>query len=336
MPFDREVRHQGIAATELSSLYDENPDLPQADLQRIKLSEPGALEGPVSASRQRQRDMGDIFEPAILKMAARDHQLKLIVPEPRTLRYQDTVLVGSPDALTEDGGGVESKFVSEFSPIKLVDDDELLLPRQWIIQVQAYLGITGRAYWLLAVFYRGTMHYFWFKPDQELFARFLADGQYWWRQHIIERVPVPVERPTDITRRWLNLEYPYHKKPDIRPAEESELEMLTEYLWLRVNQEEMEQRRDKLEYDIQSAIQNREGIEWADGKVTWRSTKGRKITDWKSMAIGLRQQFLEPAKHAELEEFYTRQGKDYRKFMLTAPALKEARAAAKKEEEDAA
>ena len=131
--------------------------------------------------------------------------------------------------------------------------------------------------------------------DQEAERVMLARVEEWHRRYIIgdERPAIDGSEAASI---WLQQAFPTHKRPDLRPATETEIALLDEYALLRQAEKSLEPRRDLLESQIKEAIGEREGITWEHGKFTWRRTKDSKYEDWEPLAIALLHNFVKDDK----------------------------------------
>ena len=129
---------------------------------------------------------------------------------------------------------------------------------------------------------------------------------------------------------YLQQKHPTHKRPDLRPANEQEVDLLRDYEHLRIELRAIEEEKAVFENLLRRAVGDREGLTWFGGQFTWRKTRDRKIVEWESMARGLLNQFIkDPQQRADLEEFYTRVKEGSRRMLLKSDAFKE-------EKEDAA
>jgi len=65
------------------------------------------------------------------------------------------------------------------------------------------------------------------------------------------------------------------------------VQVLAEYCNVRNAFKHFKTERARLENRLRLAIAEREGIRWPQGKITWRNTKDREITNWEGLARGL-------------------------------------------------
>jgi len=311
-------RRLGIGGSDISALIGEDPFKDESDVYVSKIAEPETIAEP-EPQVDDERAEGHVFESAIITLAARRFNLT-VTPNVMIQHPECAIALGTADALGEKVG-VEAKHVTQFSPLHFGESIESV-PSHFALQCYWYMGVSGRESWILAVHDRGTMRYYEFRADPELFAVLRRIAVRWWDMHIVGGVPVELTS-SDLSRRWLQRTYPQHKRPDLRFAQESELELLNEYLWNRINGADLKRRKEDLEVQLQQLIANREGIKWVDGQVTWRKMKDRNITDWESMARGLMNQFMLPTEREDLIKFYTRTKEGSRRFLLTSKFLKE-------------
>jgi hypothetical protein len=206
--------------------------------------------------------------------------------------YPKYSLRGTPDALADDpnDGGLEIKKLNWFQRNQF---DELTgeMPPQWELQARGCMSLTRRPRWHVAVWSGDRLYTIMIERDLE-FEEFILDGaERLWRRYFVERVPPPVGG-SKITAEWLQKKWPSHKRPDIRPATDEEIELLTAYGKVRAQQDVLKKERALMENQLKEAIKDREGLSWPGGRFTWRRAKDSTWVDWESMAVGLRTHFI--------------------------------------------
>jgi predicted phage-related endonuclease len=235
-------------------------------------------------------ELGKFFEDAIRRVACRKIGINFLPLFNQTMRHPDHKyhLCGTPDALAEDEkeGGLECKFSSWYQRYQwgpTADD----IPPQYELQVRGYMAITRRPRWYLAAWVGERLLVYIIERDLE-FEHFILDhAERIWRRYFEAKVRPPIGG-SKISSTWLQKAYPMHKRPDIRPATDAEIELLARYGKLRTEQKQLVKDRMLLENQLKDAIKDREGLEWPCGRFTWRRTKDSKWIDWESMAIALR------------------------------------------------
>jgi predicted phage-related endonuclease len=133
-----------------------------------------------------------------LKLARVGKEWTLVHPEFDFIR-------GTPDYLTDDPDlGYEGKTANE-RQLDMVDqfgdplwghDGSDIVPLPYLIQCQEYMGLTGRRRWDLGCFFVGNkdefrLYHLTFDP--EFYAQLVETGVAFWNDHIIPRVPPPID-----------------------------------------------------------------------------------------------------------------------------------------------
>jgi predicted phage-related endonuclease len=254
-------------------------------------------------------ELGKLFEDAIRRAACKKIGINFRALFNQTIRHPEFPkyhLCGTPDALAEDenDGGLECKLSSWFQRHQwgpTADD----IPPQYELQVRGYMAITRRPRWYLAVWQGDRLLIYLFERDPE-FERFILDhAERLWRRHFEAKEPPPIGG-NKISSDWLQRKWPSHRRPDIRPATDEEVEILTTYGQVRAEQDVLKKKRAKLENQLKDAIKDREGLEWEHGRFTWRRTKDSTWVDWESMAIGLRTFYIKDEEaRLKITEDYT-------------------------------
>jgi predicted phage-related endonuclease len=251
---------------------------------------------------------GKFLEDAIRLIACEETGINFLAGFNQTMRHPDPKyhLCGTPDALAEDekDGGLECKFSSWYQRHQwgpTADD----IPPQYELQVRGYMAITGRPRWHVAVWCGDRLLTYVLERDQDFEGFILDHAEQIWRRYFMVKEPPPIDG-SKMASAWLQQAYPKHKRPDIRPATDAEIALLTEYGQLRADQKVLAKARAKLENQLKDAIQDREGLQWEHGRFTWRRTKDSTWVDWQSMAVGLRTFYIKDEEsRAALTETYT-------------------------------
>jgi hypothetical protein len=137
---------------------------------------------------------------------------------------------------------------------------------------------------------------------------------------------MPPPTGSEEAARWLQIVFPRHNRPDLREASEAEIALLDQLVGVRIAQKALAANRSQFEADLKVAIADREGLLWPGGKLTWRKTKDRKETDWKTLAtLLLRSRSDEEA--AKLLAAYTTVSEGGRRLLMQAEQVAEDEAA---------
>jgi len=314
---DPNVRRNGLGGSEIAALWGLHPYLTPYTLQ-LRKKHPEAFEYPENDSQA----IGHILEKACLDVYA--HLTKRRVRYLNETRQHPTLpIVYSPDGMCEEEAcGVELKVYADegrryFGPYQ----NEL--PDFMKVQCHVYMAMMDIPTWDVFVLLAGRPQIFTVHQDRELEAAIIDKGCEFWSRYIVGDEELPIDDPEAATR-YLQWRYPTHRRPDLRIASVKEAALLDEYAQVRRELGPLTSRRKLLEAGITSAIKDSEGLVWEGGKFTWRRTKDSTVTDWKSMALGLRnEQTKDPEKRAEILNFYTRPKPGERRIYFKAANFEE-------------
>jgi predicted phage-related endonuclease len=160
--------------------------------------------------------------------------------------------------------------------------------------------------------------------DREAEGVMIARAEEFHRRYIVGDETPPIGG-SDAAAQWLQQAFPRHKRPDLRLATEAEAEVLDVYVRLRLAQKTLAGERADLENHLKLAIADKEGLIWDAGRLTWRKTKDRSITDWQSCALGMLNEYIEdPERRDEVVAFYTRAKEGSRRLLLKADEIADA------------
>jgi predicted phage-related endonuclease len=123
--------------------------------------------------------------------------------------------------------------------------------------------------------------------DREVERVMLAKCEEFYRRYLIGDETPPIIQPGAAVDRYLQHAFPTHKRPDIREATEEEAGALEEYAQIRIDYKELEGMKKRAEMLFKLAIAHQEGLQWENGKITWRLTKDKTVTRWEGMALAL-------------------------------------------------
>ena len=112
------------------------------------------------------------------------------------------------------------------------------------------------------------------KRDPELAGMLVAIGEKFWRDHVIARVPPPVDG-SDSARKMLDKLFPRHMT-NLRPPTPDVEGLVSKLVDARAELVAAEERRAKLENQICQAIGDGEGFATKEWKTTWKADKNGK------------------------------------------------------------
>ena len=133
-----------------------------------------------------------------LKLARVGNEWTVVHPEYDFIRGTPDYLTDAPDLGYEGKTANERQLdmVDQFGDPLWGHDGSDIVPLPHLIQCQAYMGLTGRRCWDLAVFFLGNKDEFRIYHltfDPEFYAEMVAAGVAFWNTHIIPRVPPAID-----------------------------------------------------------------------------------------------------------------------------------------------
>jgi putative phage-type endonuclease len=156
------------------------------------------------------------------------------------------------------------------------------VPEHYLVQVQHYLAVTGRAWADLAVLFLTEREFriYHVPRDNDLVKVILAEEIRFWREHVEPQVPPPPRSLDDLRRVW-----PRHRPGSISVASPEITAAAAQLAALRGQIKALEARADELVFAIQQAMADAEELHAEDGRVlaTWKSVTTRSI-DTKALA----------------------------------------------------
>lgn len=262
---------------------------------------------------------GQLLEMPILQSYAEQHGRELIL-EHQTVKHPEHPLVATYDAtVVGERCGVDAKYAAGFG-----DEWEDGPPLYYQLQAVVYMAVSEFDCWDFAVSIRGAAPVtFTQYRDAQIEGKVIRRLTNAWNRYVVGGEEVPIDGSM-VAAHYLQQRHPKERSA-LREATDAEILMLQDYETLRICQDEFIEHRRVLENRLKEAIGDNEGLRWSagEGKFTWKKTKDSKVTDWQSMAIGLRQKFIEdPAERQRLEEFYTRPKPGARRIYFNSAAFK--------------
>tara|TARA_Y100001938_G_scaffold140616_1_gene209074 strand:- start:242 stop:1243 length:1002 start_codon:yes stop_codon:yes gene_type:complete len=141
------------------------------------------------------------------------------------------------------------------------------------------------------------------EANDQMGARIFAAVETWYKKHIIEKTPPPVDG-SDGCRDFLEQLNPRRLAAEIRPAASEETTLVDDYFELKKQKEMIEKNLSKIENRLIESIGNHDGIEGdASGqkfRATYREPKASARVDWKKTAAELAEK-LDPKLAAQIQ-----------------------------------
>lgn len=317
---DRELRRQCITSTDVGPIFGVDGYRDAFDVWAEKHGQ-----APPFNPTPRML-LGKDLEQGIIQAYSRITG-RLVSWEDRTVRHPERQwMAASPDALVYGPGGRQLDRVVD---AKLVFYDQR---RKWGLDANSIPeGIQLQMWWIMAVKQCDVCDVaVWLGDDEpriygiernlEAERVVIEQCEEWHRRYVIGDEIPPISG-SKASRDWLQWQWPAHKL-NLRDADEEETELLEQYAHVRLLQKESTDRRNQMESEIKLLIKDHEGLEWPSGKVTWKLTKDKRMTDWKELATYLLNTRLKTEEEREkLRGEYTSFEPGQRRFLFTSRAV---------------
>lgn len=318
------LHSMAIGGSEVAALFD-------ADEYKDQFGVWAGKKGGLKRSQQPENIrmlVGKCLEEGVLKLYTHITGRRLEYCDVTSQHPERPYMIYTPDALcVDERRGVDAKVVFWDQRRKWgLDADQI--PLRVTFQAYWYMAAKDFDLWdICALVGEGEPRIYTVQRDLEAERVMLARVEEWHSRYILGDERPPIGSSAEAGR-WLQQAYPSHKTPDLRQATEEEILTLNHYVQVRLAQKTLNAEQDALEVQIKDAIQDREGLQWEDGIFTWRKTKDKDQTDWKSMALGLLHHHIKDEQaRAEVLAQYTELKEGSRRIRIDHDALRSGAAA---------
>jgi predicted phage-related endonuclease len=186
------------------------------------------------------------------------------------------------------------------------------VPDAYNIQVQWEMSPLGILYGIrrshIAAPLDGDLAIFHVQADEELQGFLIQEGEKFWRDHVLAKVPPPLDG-SESSARWLADRFPKNNGVILpaTPDAEALAKSLQDARAARVLAEEAE---EKAKAELKALIGEADGIQGAGWRALWKLAKGSVKIDWEAVA-------KEANAPQELIQKFTRLTKGSRRFTPT-------------------
>lgn len=281
-------RAKGLGGTDLAAIMGLSPWRTPFD---VWLSKTGRLKEQ-SGETEWQR-WGNLLEPFIASAYAAETQQKIVKCGVTLANPKYPWMVGSPDYLAVDmPAGMDAKNM-RVKGIEWGEPGTDRVPTHYLIQMQAYMTLTGAKTWDIPVLFGGsTFEIFKIGHNDKLECRMLEFAAEWWEKHVIKGQE-PEIQDSPVVRSWIKDAFPKHIKP-LRQATADERLAARELFRCRAMAEDTDKAKADAEAVIKLVIASSEGLEMPEGKITYRAAKDGSKTDWEAVANDLNALLVTP------------------------------------------
>ena len=276
-PEQQAMRMSGIGASEMASIVGLNPWSSAHDVWALKVGLIEPFQGNAHTAR------GTYLEPSIRRWYA--DEAGVTVTLPGTLRHPEIpYILATPDGITdhEDGPRIlEIKAPSFRTAHHWGEPGTDEIPDYYIPQVTQQMAVTGCRKADVAALIGGALQVYTVEFDIELWE-YLEDAAATFWACVESREPPEVDASAGCSS-YLAQRFASHSD-EILPAN-GEVEDLAERLRaVREAKADLDTEEKGLINEIKAHIGAAAGVSGPWGKITWKATKDRTVTDWKAVA----------------------------------------------------
>lgn len=277
-------RQTGITGTDIASIVLPSDWGCPGDVWYSKLND-------VEGEDNEYKRWGRLQEPIIANVFAENHGVELIEPQ-TVMRHPDIpYVIGTPDRLIKDTNELlEIKTASARSSQFWGEQGTAEIPERYFIQIQWYLGLTGRDIGHVAV-KLDSYDYREYKvhANQKLISELFRIAGDFWKKYVETKTP-----PTPSAESAISPKYLKEARDDgsMLTFTADGLALASRYAEADEKLKEAETNKKGLRAQIENLIGEASGIEGEGFKFTWKANKDSRVTDWESLA-----RFLAEAYH---------------------------------------
>lgn len=285
MALDQETRSKGFTSTEGAALFGYDEELTAGAIVR------GKVDGRIDVPNENYAK-GKYFESGLMKWYQDRTGKTVEALFDKTFHHPKYPnVLASPDGLViGESRIVDAKFASSWQG-KFWGNTADEAPDRVQFQLAIAMEVMNRDCADIALWDGNTFRIIEMPRDHAL-GEFICSGmQQMWDQFIVRGEWPPIDG-SRMSAAWLQRKWPTHKRPDLRPATNEEIEQLRRYGRLKAEQKTLTKERDLIENQLKEAVADREGLIWDGGRFTWRRAKDAQSMDWESMALALLTNFV--------------------------------------------
>ena len=288
-------RNKSIGGTDISAILGLSPYKTALDvwLEKRGLSDP--------VIENRAMRIGKRMEPVLLA-EYEDETGRHAESWQQHLKHEEfEFLTGTPDAIvTSEPRGVELKTAGLRQIDRWGEPGTDHVPEEYLIQCSWYMMLTNFELWDLAALLGGQdFRVYQIARNPELEAMMCEAALGFWSSHVIADVPPELDG-SESARRYVERQYRRNVQP-LRQATLTEVQLLERLVDARLRWGAIEEEKERCETLVKAAIGDADGLEWVNGKVTWKATKDSSKVDWEALARSLGVQSDLIKKHTEIK-----------------------------------
>ena len=314
---DLQLRSIGIGGSEVGAIFGCDDYRNAFDIWAVKK---GRAERPAPSERML---VGSALEQGVLSLYTIKTGREIAYINRTSRHPARSWMIYTPDAICKhERVGVDAKVVF-WDQRRKWGASALEIPQSYVMQAWYYMAAMDYPQWDICALMMGEgfPRVYTIERDEEAERVMLARLDEWHRRYIVGDEHPPFGESKQAAA-WLQQAFAHHKRPDMRDADDTEARALDHYVEIVRMSRELAASRRELENSLRNAIADREGLEWAGGRLTWRRSRDSQIVDYKSMALGLLYAHVkDDAQRADLLTQYQSIKAGSRRLHLTCAAL---------------
>jgi putative phage-type endonuclease len=179
--------------------------------------------------------------------------------------HPDRLVIGAPK-------GVEIKTIEYGKEKWSLPGEPVRVPRDYYVQSQHYMMITGRETWdLVGLFGLSRIRWYTLERNEIVIRALREKGQEFWEKYVLGPDLPPIEGKR--AERWLRDRYPAPTGPTYVVANEEQRETIARWREAKGKAALWKKEEEKLKLHVQAAIGDAEGILAGETTVTWKKDK---------------------------------------------------------------
>lgn len=275
----RAVRRRGVGGSDVAAVVGLDPWRTAHDLWMEKL---GLVEREVGEAAY----WGQVLEPLIAAAYAERQGVEIYQPPSRFVRGEPW-MIGHIDYYVKDQPvGVDCKMTNPRQAHRWGEPGTDEVPDEVLTQTQWYLRLhPDFERWDIPVLMGGRLLIYAVRPNRELQEMLVGLARTFWFEHVLAQVAPPVDASAS-ARRMLERLWPRDLR-ELRPATPDELDLAANYQGALADLKEAKTRKYLLANNLREAIGDAAGFQGPGVKVTWKTPKDRRITNWEAVARAL-------------------------------------------------
>lgn len=211
-------------------------------------------------------------------------------------------LTGSPDRLlfgaddTDDASkilaGLEIKTAQSISRSQWGERGTDQIPLVYQIQCHWYMGFYNVDRWEVAVMFFNTENEpvsyaeYTINRNEEIIAALRKEAVEFWEKHVVPGIPPENDTADESVVEYVKNQYPADTAPE-RVANEDEEKKIERYARARDALRKAERECEAARIAVQEALGESSGFFSKYGRITYKKSKDRTVTDWKPIAMEL-------------------------------------------------